>query len=279
MGSLRRAVWSSLALGLGVCACLPAVPAFARGRPVFALGVHRHRVPSARKGKPLPAQLVIPPGRYLVGGRAYDLRRSGYYRFGALQRVVFRHSVDRLLSGLAWATDHHVGAAGTPTDDGGSAAALAALAATRKVHLSCGYVSNLAVYLLGQHGIPARRVAMLTKHAFTGNNGHTLIEVKEGGRWVLYDLDYNMQPQSRRGHALTIVQYVSQRRPRVRRIAGDRPRLHALPASYRYVMGTPLVEDGGLWFFGDTSDRQRAAAYSRLYRWIPPGVFMRRFYP
>lgn len=66
----------------------------------------------------------------------------------------------------------------------------ARIEAGEEVQLTCGYVSALSVVLLVQVGIESRRVMMLTKGAFDGNNGHTAAEVKIGGAWYFADPDF-----------------------------------------------------------------------------------------
>ncbi len=58
------------------------------------------------------------------------------------------------------------------------------------VQLTCGYVSALSVDLLAQVGIESRRVMMLTKAEYDGNNGHTAMETSIGGEWYFTDPDF-----------------------------------------------------------------------------------------
>lgn len=66
----------------------------------------------------------------------------------------------------------------------------ARLNAGEDVQLTCGYVSALTRDLLAEVGIESRRVMLLTKGEFDGNNGHTALEVNIGGVWYFADPDF-----------------------------------------------------------------------------------------
>jgi hypothetical protein len=224
----------------------------------------------------MPRKLVISPGRYVYGGRSYQLRR-GAYRIGNRYRIVFNGTVRAVMSGIAWLSYHSLSA-----DNGSSPEELAELGMHRRLDLSCGAVSRFAVYELGRLGIAARRVALVTPYEMTPYTGHTVMEVYQRG-WQVYDLDYNMRPfvDARPVHALDYVK-ASDQKLSFDWLSGDATRFKRLPENYRYQMGTALIEDGPNFFFTDPVAGHTPAelmSYSNgWYRYLPRTEFMARFY-
>ena len=180
---------------------------------------------------------MVSPGRYVYGERSYRLR-AGAYRIGKRYRIVFDGAVRPLMSGIAWLTNHGF------ADNVYSPEQLDESAMHRRLNLSCGGVSRFAVYELGQLGIDARRVALVTPYEMTPYTGHTVMEVYRRG-WQVYDLDYNMRPLVD-GRPVRGIDYVkaSDRDLSFDWLSGDSTRFKRLPDDYRYQMGTALIEDG-----------------------------------
>lgn len=144
-----------------------------------------------------------------------------------------------------------------------------------RLYVTCGTVSLLGKRLLARHGIESRVVVTLTRRAFNGiDDGHTMLEVREHGRWVLYDLDNNRKAVDRYGRGVSLAQQLRPGR-RWKVIAHDRkldvrgvsPKIARyvaglrLPEWYDRVLGVPLYEShGGYVYF---SDHERVARYAR----------------
>jgi hypothetical protein len=226
-------------------------------------------------GRPLPRRLVVSPGRYVYGERSYQLS-AGAYRIGKRYRVVFNGAVRPLMSGIAWLTNHGF------ADNVYSPEQLDKSAMHRRLNLSCGGVSRFAVYELGQLGIDARRVALVTPYEITPYTGHTVMEVYRRG-WQVYDLDYNMRPLVD-GRPVRGIDYVkaSDRDLSFDWLSGDATRFKRLPDNYRYQMGTALIEDGPNFFYTDPvghTPEELTSFSNGWYRYLPRAEFMARLYP
>ena len=67
---------------------------------------------------------------------------------------------------------------------------MSAIAVSRPIRATCSHVSLWAADLLTAANFDARVVGVLTLDTWNAtDNGHTLIEVRENGRWVAYDVD------------------------------------------------------------------------------------------
>lgn len=121
------------------------------------------------------------------------------------------------------------------------------LEAGRRLFISCGKVSLLAQRMLADRGVESRLAASVTHQAYNGiDDGHTMIEVKRGSEWVLYDLGNNRLAVDGNGEPVGLVEQVragEDRRWRV--LARDRGiDLRGLTAADRRYMQETFIEGG-----------------------------------
>ncbi len=239
----------------------------------------------------LPDKLVIPPGRYAVAGQIYNLRREGAYRIRIgdqrLNRIAFAKRPSALLSGLAWYQRHSVFEDDRYYAQDGWVERYEEIANRQKLQISCGVVSALAVELLRRRGFEARRVSLLTDSELVHDDsyGHTLMEVRIGRSWKLFDVDYDMKPLVD-GRATTITRWArlgAGSRAGFDWLASDRGTFGGfteLPQPYLDVLGTPLIEDGGyFYYFRQNHPADEIDGFTNgWYRHLPRADFMARFY-
>ena len=155
----------------------------------------------------------------------------------------------------------------------------------QRIYVTCGTISVLGQRALGRRGLRSRLVVTMTRRPFNAiDNGHTMLEVYEHGRWAVYDLASNRQPVSERGAGIPVTAFVRQRPRRYRILAHDPPLdlggaaapayarwVHAsLERWYDRVLGTPLVDGWDRnFYFTDESQRIRLEAYAPNFRHRP----------
>jgi hypothetical protein len=261
-----------VAVAVAVCllfACAPAQAAtYATGETEQTLA------PVAPDVSTLPDKLVIDPGYYIVNGQPYDMTKEGVYRFDGQQRIVYKDSLETLMSSLAWIMRHG------STDNGLSPAKSVEVAKTRNLVRTCGYQSWTASYVLKSLGYTARPVALVNKDY---NGSHILVEVQVNGKWELWDLDYNAKPTVD-GQATTIVDWAQSPGDRgAKIIARDETHILKIPltAFYASYLNAPSIgtETFWPWTFTDPTDRAKMKAYSTSFLYLAPGTFYPRFYP
>lgn len=153
------------------------------------------------------------------------------------------------------------------------------IAAGRRVVISCGTVARLGIRAARTAGYEARLVASITRDQLTGDDGHTMLEVRLRQGWTVFDLDNNRMAQPGVGLSELV------RAPSWRVIANDAPYNRAeiaatddklgpayyrsvyahLGAWYRRVLGVPLIYAHGFFWFHDAQERARAESFG--YRW------------
>lgn len=144
-----------------------------------------------QEGQELTNNLIIKPGLYKIFGQSYDLQQEGLYRFilpgsGNEQRIVYEHDVSSVISAIAWIFSHG------NLDNGKKVQQLEKKALTEKLITTCGEISNFTQSILKEKNIDSRIVSGLTAEERNGyDDSHVMIEVKEGEKWKLYDLDNN----------------------------------------------------------------------------------------
>lgn len=221
----------------------------------------------------LPSKLVISPALYKFGGKVYDLRREGLYRFPGQQRIVYGSSLDAFMSSLSWLMHH------SAADDGLTQEQAVSAATTRDLLMTCGYQVEVGRYLLKQLGYQARAAAIVN---FDYNDTHTLIEVRRNGLWELWDLDYNAQPLTNGGRPTTIVDWVYDTDRTARILSRDERVLSTSPHSYGNYLNIPMLSsDAQTWpyYYTDPADQARMAAINTNYLYLTPDQFYSTFYP
>ena len=94
------------------------------------------------------------------------------------------------------------------TDDGKEPREISRLALHRTVYLTCGEVSMWAVDLLTAAGYEARLSMAMTLDEWTGDNGHTIIGVRESTGWVAYDIDRKVRWTDKLGRPLSMREWI-----------------------------------------------------------------------
>jgi hypothetical protein len=262
--------------------------------------------PSAGKAANLPRRLVIPPGRYRVHGKVYDLKVEGLYRLidpmrDNQQRIVYRKNPLALISALCWLQTHG------NRDDKKEYNELAKQALTSKLIRTCGPACAFAKEVLRRQGIRARTVGVKTLKELNGyDDGHVLLEVLLGRKWILIDMDLNavFVRKGKRLSLLELLPWIQRGGYQIERISGsiglaigafhDGGYDYCLWAEsvfhseeglrnwYRRIMMFPTISDETCWFFTtrSSSDCRRAKhLYPQIcVNYLPWADFQERFY-
>lgn len=201
-------------------------------------------------------------------------------RFPAVKVNEAGARLDVLLRSIAASTWHG------SRDDGKSVRELAGLARTRKLTLTCGYVSAYAQAQLVAAGFKARIADTLTLDAWDCcNNGHTLLEVWHPfyNSWVVVDLDFN------RMYAETLLEFAAARTTPIL-LADDAildpaefpgqgdPDVEADDEYPRVVQAVGIVEGGATVFACSPNNAARVESYAPSYACITRATFVERFY-
>jgi len=256
--------------------------------------------------EPLPEAFVIPPGRYRLWGRTYDMTAEGAYRFvnpqtANAQRIVYAEDVDALLSGLAWASSHG------KLDDALGPDDLLAKACTGKLSLTCDRLAALGREVLRRQGVAARVVLGRTAEEPTGyDDGHSVLELyhPQVRAWVACDLDNDARfvgaEDGRPLSALELSDRVASGGAdyRIVRIASD-TRLDVsgfrspegfvwtfvgewaqadLKAWYARVLQVVLIRDGQRYVFPSGPHDEAIRAYNDAFEPMRRSAFAARFY-
>lgn len=153
----------------------------------------------------LPGGLIIPPGRYLWGGKSWDCTQEGAYRFwqpgtDRAMRIVWAGGIDRLMQSLAWIT-----AIGT-ADDGLTPVQVTERALWSKPRMMCGRTCEWALSICASLGVTARLARALTADPPSNYyDGHVMLEVLIDGQWKLYDLAGGMTFDAGDGSARDVI--------------------------------------------------------------------------
>jgi len=135
----------------------------------------------------LPNVLVIPPGKYFYDGFPYDMEKEGLYRFimtnytGQQERIVYKQSLDALLSAMSWIATPGVADLSLTNEQ------LDQKAMTSKLSIYCSIVTRWAMWELSGKAT-TREIDMLN-----ANMSHSAFEVyrPEWNKWCYYDLEFN----------------------------------------------------------------------------------------
>lgn len=150
--------------------------------------------------KPLPNQLIVAPGTYLLNfqkdngetlSRVVVAKRPGIYKFiapgfGSRQFQVWwpKLGVSRLFKDFGYFYVHG------NKDDHLDVETLAAIGTTRNISVTCGTISNLIRSELKKFRIDSRIAISSTIEQRNGlDDGHIMLEVRADKSWVLFDPD------------------------------------------------------------------------------------------
>lgn len=142
--------------------------------------------------QPLPDTLVIESGIYRVGENVVNCSKPGVYRFIEMgssfkQRYVKHH---RELENLASVGELWVVGNVDDKEFQGRDSKYRQITMAKVPNLSCGFTAKLAIEVLKDCGICAREIMGVDVDWDGYDDGHTLLEVLMGGRWVVYDPSY-----------------------------------------------------------------------------------------
>ena len=159
------------------------------------------------KGFKLPNELVI-------GGNIYEFQESnfqcyedGLYRFfivpnKACQKIVFNGNIDQFIHSLTWIHGHGY------LDDRSNYNQSLSISNHRRIFMTCGSIVQFANNLCNSLGIISRFILILTLDPWNSyNNGHSLLEVYDRGKWKLWDIDQRMFFQSN-GKDLNALEFI-----------------------------------------------------------------------
>lgn len=170
------------------------------------------------------------------------------------------------------------------SDQGLTGRQMSVAAVTRPVRATCGPASDWALELLGAAGFEGRLVMVMTLDKWNGwSNGHTFLEIREGLRWVAYDVDRDLRWADEAGRGLSMLELVV-------RVPSQNYRIVPLhgPVNERLIRRqdarwaqVPFVRgDDGLIYFPSQGARDaRILSYSpKTFRILSPTEWQSRFY-
>ncbi|MBX2860936.1 MAG: transglutaminase-like domain-containing protein [Vampirovibrio sp.] len=146
--------------------------------------------------------LIVQPGSHCLYGHQFSLTHGGlrlYKPHSVSQYLIVNDgNLLNILSAIAWTTSHG------NVDDGKPTAQLAQAAQTRKLSMTCAFITNFAATLLNQLGYPTRTVTGLATEDWNNyDNSHVLLEVKDkDDQWILVDLDNNRVFRNKKGQLM-----------------------------------------------------------------------------
>jgi hypothetical protein len=253
---------------------------------------------------PLPNEIIVSPGKYLVDGNVFDLSLPGCYRFAAPGRISRQVLVPSVLPEETVEATQWFHGYGT-SDNLSSSVALLRAATTRRVWVTCSRAALLAFRILQLAGFQARLVSVLTLEEWNAyDNGHTLLEVKLDAGWTTFDPAYGVWPTIdgagvsvtdlcaavRTGlmpciqplqNGSSLGQFMSNDEDLSIWLEGKWGRPEILAVWYGRIAQVAMIEDAGYYYFSeDDSEKQaRVLGYSRRYRALAKDIFLQRFYP
>lgn len=161
------------------------------------LNENEYEVERAAASAPLPdGSFCFAPGFYTFGGVGWRCDLPGRYLFMDTQkpvieqRLLWNGDLYGFLSGLAWCHNHGTGDAGYFWSDIGIQL-LANAMRRRRCRITCGHITQLALWLLRQIGYGgSRQVTAITRAPRNGfDDGHVMVEVGPlPGGYRLWDL-------------------------------------------------------------------------------------------
>lgn len=170
-------------------------------------------VPAAASGAAMPfGSAFMLPGNYSLGGQSWDCNRTGLYRFMVKgeqfirNRIVIGSPLDpyELISAISWNHVHGV------ADETTNMQALSNVGRYHRWRLRCGYIVDLAVWLLPQVGITGRRVNPYTLETQNGfDDGHVVLETLHGSEWRMWDFTNSCYWRNAQGKHLSTAEFIA----------------------------------------------------------------------
>lgn len=235
----------------------------------------------------LPDNLIIEPGNYIINDRTYKMEKEGLYMYKDRQYkrniIIYKQDPWAILSGLSWLEG----------PDGENFKKLKPSQTQEKainnlVSLSCGNISSFATIILQSKNIETRSVMGLNP-GYDWNddvdNGHTILEVKIDNRWVLVDLDNNIEFR-KKDKNLTYWEFFqiiqNKQEYEIKILANDRNSRNEneIRDYYQQMFQVPFIFDGKLFFFtAEGEAKEKAQNYSHRYRFLEKNKWLDKFYP
>jgi len=145
--------------------------------------------------------------------------------------------------------------------------------------MTCGPFSNYVAKKLKKKDFVVRRVCVLTLNEWDNrNNGHEMIEVFIGNRWLLFDVDmhcfyvqgdkilntYQLVEIVKRKEQFTIIPIL------------DDIDIETIEKQIRHLCHVSMMRDGHTWY-GDKKNMKRIGSYHRSYRYR--NDYKKKYYP
>lgn len=251
------------------------------------------------------SDLVLKPGFYKWGGGEYDLQKEGYYNMIDFRKeisrnfIVYDKDILSLLSSISWLHTHGA------KDNVFILKNQYEKIKTKKLSLTCGYVSIFASNFLNKYNIANRIVDFLTMDEWnTYDNGHTMLEVKIKGNWLLFDIDNNRYFVYK-GRILNVKSFLTEeidwQKVKYKFLSTDHNldtqnysdkqnfgqiSYHALSDRinndltkwYQRVMQVPIIRMHGSYYTSRKNYSKRLLRYHPELKVLPQNVFIQKFY-
>lgn len=142
------------------------------------------------------------------------------------------------------------------------------------VECQCSKQAQLGVRAIGRAGGRARSVGSFLYPFRAGpGDGHEMMEVYSGGRWLCYDVMCKVQAIDDNGDPCSLDTWCASQQPGWRRFADDGdlyPREADLPRIYAEILGTPWIARSrdplrGIFYSHDPKDAARIMSH---YKWL-----------
>lgn len=167
-----------------------------------------------------------------------------------------------------------------------------------KLEMSCGSICEFAIQYLSEKGVNARFILSLTLEEWNSyNNGHSMIEIREGDKWTLWDLDLKniFVKKGKKLNAIELLENPDYEIIRFNRSdIFSESGIHTME-KYGLNLTTPegirefykrcfqvilIKENGNFYFTCDKNDIKRIESYptSEPLLYIPPHEFIKTFY-
>jgi hypothetical protein len=261
--------------------------------------------PVQQQGISTPDYLIMAPNVYGFNGPSYDCKEEGIYLYSVpptayAQRIVYEADIPALMHSITWLHAHGY------KDDNLSFSNAMLTAKTRKLLMTCGSIVQFANNMLNSLLINNRFILLLTLDQWNSyNNGHSLLEVYENERWVLYDIDIRNYFK-RDQEVLNAIEFVEA-------VAQHDYEMHSFSDSPSFAFGdlnfngydysiwlqstflskterekfyarvaqiVLIREDGNFYFTCETqAQRARIESYSTDFIYMSPTAWMEHFYP
>lgn len=261
--------------------------------------------PVQQSGISTPDYFLMPPAVYAFNGPSYDCSLEGLYVYYVINtanayRIVYSQNIDTLLHSITWLHSH-----GYREDNVNYATAKYVCKSGDKIHMTCGSIVNFTCNVLNELSIPNRFILWLTLDPWNSyNNGHSVVEVKKGNSWKVWDMDMRctFSQNSVDLNAWQLKQAIANNDFQVNKFStspifaygdlaygGYNYQLFlettflypaTMKTAYRRSCQVLLIRQGEYFYFTcNPSDRARVESYSPSFVYMTQQAFLETFYP